>query len=165
MTNDKIKLITMKEKFVIIVTVILIIAAGVWAWKNFYNKPAAENKTKNQASNLVEQVVAQGLLKIEDLKIGDGQEAHLGNTLSVHYLGTFTDGIKFDSSYDRGQPFSFQIGANKVIPGWELGTLGMKVGGKRKLTIAPPLAYGDQAVGAIPANSTLIFEIELLEIK
>ena len=101
----------------------------------------------------------------EDVVIGTGDEAKQGDSVSVHYTGTFTDGNKFDSSVDRGTPFNFTLGAGNVIKGWDLGVVGMKVGGKRKLTIPPSLAYGDQATGPIPANSTLIFEVELLEIK
>lgn len=154
-----------KEKIVVISAVILIIAAGIWVWINFYNKQVVDGTNDNQELNLIEYAIAQGLLKIENLETGEGAETHLGDTLQVHYIGALIDGTKFDSSYDRGQPFSFQIGANKVIPGWELGMLGMKVGEKRKLTIAPALAYGDEARGKIPANSTLIFEVKLLKIE
>jgi FKBP-type peptidyl-prolyl cis-trans isomerase FkpA len=105
-----------------------------------------------------------GTLVIEDLVVGTGATAAVGDTVSVHYVGTLTNGTKFDSSYDRGQPFSFRIGAGQVIAGWEQGVPGMKVGGKRRLTIPPSLAYGNQAVGSIPANSTLVFDIELISI-
>ena len=104
-------------------------------------------------------------MKIEDLKIGNGEEAVNGKMVVVHYVGTFLDGTKFDSSRDRGAPFAFTLGSGEVIKGWDEGVLGMKVGGKRKLTIPPELAYGDVERGGIPANSTLVFEIELLEIK
>lgn len=104
-------------------------------------------------------------LKIDDIKIGTGPEVKKGDTISINYLGTLPDGTKFDSSYDRGQPFTTQIGTGQVIEGWDLGVIGMKVGGKRKLTIPPDLGYGAQAVGSIPANSTLIFEVELMGIK
>ena len=103
------------------------------------------------------------MLKIEDLVVGDGKEATKGSTVSVHYTGTLTDGKKFDSSLDRGKPFGFQIGAGRVIQGWEQGVAGMKVGGKRKLTIPPELGYGARGFPpVIPANATLVFEIELL---
>ena len=104
-------------------------------------------------------------LKIEDLKVGQGQEVKKGDTAQVHYLGTLINGQKFDSSYDRKQPFEFQVGAGRVIKGWDQGLLGMKISGKRKLTIPPSLGYGSQATGSIPPNSTLIFEIELITIK
>jgi len=104
-------------------------------------------------------------LKIEDIAIGTGKEAKAGDKISVHYVGTLADGTKFDSSRDRGTPFVFNLGTGQVIPGWDEGVVGMKVGGKRKLTIPPNLAYGAQGVpGVIPPNATLVFEIELLEI-
>ncbi|MFH1575871.1 MAG: FKBP-type peptidyl-prolyl cis-trans isomerase [Candidatus Nealsonbacteria bacterium] len=106
------------------------------------------------------------LLKIEILKEGAGEAAKNNDIVSVHYTGTLLDGTKFDSSVDRGQPFSFNLGAGMVIAGWDQGVLGMKAGEKRKLTIAPDLAYGASgAAGIIPPNATLIFEVELLEIK
>ncbi|OHA52232.1 MAG: peptidylprolyl isomerase [Candidatus Terrybacteria bacterium RIFCSPLOWO2_01_FULL_40_23] len=105
--------------------------------------------------------------KTEDLVVGTGAEAKAGDTVSVNYVGTLTDGTKFDSSYDRNQPFSFTIGTGSVIQGWEQGIPGMKEGGKRKLTIPAELGYGDRVAGggAIPANSTLIFEVELLNVE
>jgi len=105
-----------------------------------------------------------GTLVIEDLVVGTGATAAVGDTVSVHYVGTLTNGTKFDSSYDRGQTFAFRIGAGQVIAGWEQGVPGMKVGGKRRLTIPPSLAYGNQAVGSIPPNSTLVFDVELVSI-
>lgn len=104
-------------------------------------------------------------LKIEDTQPGTGAEVKSGDTISIHYKGTLTDGTVFDSSYDRGEPFETQIGVGQVIEGWDKGVVGMKVGGKRKLTIPPTMGYGAQAAGKIPPNSTLIFEVELLEIK
>jgi len=103
-------------------------------------------------------------LIIEDLVIGTGEEAKIGNTVKMDYVGTLTDGTKFDSSIDRNEPFDFTIGENSVIQGWEQGIPGMKVGGKRRLTIPPGLGYGSSANGSIPANSTLIFEVDLLQI-
>lgn len=105
-------------------------------------------------------------LKIEDLKVGSGAEAVAGKMVSVHYTGWLTDGKKFDSSVDRGQPFKFSLGGGQVIRGWDQGVVGMKVGGKRKLTIPPQLAYGERgAGGVIPPNSTLVFEVELLGVE
>lgn len=103
-------------------------------------------------------------LKIEDIKVGTGAEAVAGKEVEVHYTGTLTNGQKFDSSKDRNQPFKFTLGAGQVIKGWDQGVAGMKEGGVRKLTIPPELAYGSRAVGSIPANSTLIFEVELLKV-
>src|SRR2546421_8256516 len=112
------------------------------------------------------EVVTKSGLKYEDLKVGDGQEAKKDDVVSVHYTGRLTDGKKFDSSLDRDQPFEFQLGAGKVIKGWDEGVAGMKVGGKRKLTIPPELAYGKRGAGrAIPPDATLVFEVELLAIK
>jgi FKBP-type peptidyl-prolyl cis-trans isomerase len=104
-------------------------------------------------------------LTIQDEVVGTGTEATAGKSVTVNYAGTLTNGTKFDSSYDRGTPFSFNLGAGEVIQGWDQGVAGMKVGGKRKLTIPPGLGYGAQTVGSIPANSTLIFEIELLSVE
>ena len=105
-----------------------------------------------------------GSLVSEDLVVGTGATAAVGDTVTVHYIGTFTNGTKFDSSYDAGQPFPFRIGAGQVIAGWDQGVPGMKVGGKRRLTIPPSLAYGSQGRGPIPPNTTLVFEIDLLSI-
>jgi FKBP-type peptidyl-prolyl cis-trans isomerase FkpA len=105
-----------------------------------------------------------GTLVIEDLVVGTGATAAVGDLVTVNYVGTLTNGTKFDSSYDRGQPYTFRIGAGQVIAGWDQGLPGMKVGGKRRLTIPPSLGYGGQANGPIPANSTLVFEIELVSI-
>jgi FKBP-type peptidyl-prolyl cis-trans isomerase FkpA len=106
------------------------------------------------------------MLKSEDLLVGNGDEAKAGQTVSVHYTGTLTDGSKFDSSIDRGKPFEFQLGAGRVIKGWDQGVVGMKVGGKRKLTIPSDLAYGARGFPpVIPPDSTLVFEIELLGVR
>ncbi|HEV8248199.1 MAG TPA: FKBP-type peptidyl-prolyl cis-trans isomerase [Polyangiaceae bacterium] len=105
------------------------------------------------------------MLKIEDVVVGDGAEAVTGKKVSVHYTGTLTNGSKFDSSLDRGRPFDFPLGGGRVIKGWDQGVAGMKVGGKRRLTIPPELAYGARGFPpVIPPDSTLIFEIELLSV-
>lgn len=107
-----------------------------------------------------------GELKVEDEVVGKGAVAENGKKLTVNYIGTLTDGTKFDSSYDRGEPFTFTLGKGEIIKGWDQGLIGMKVDGERKLIIPPELAYGDQGAGSqIPPNSTLIFEIELLKVE
>ena len=104
-------------------------------------------------------------LSMQDIKVGTGAEAKAGMTVSVHYVGTLTDGSKFDSSRDTGEPFRFNLGAGLVIRGWDEGVAGMKVGGMRKLTIPPALGYGARGYPpVIPANATLVFEVELLAI-
>ena len=101
-------------------------------------------------------------LQVEDLVVGDGAEAQSGKEITVQYTGWLTDGKQFDSSIDRKQPLSIVLGVGQVIKGWDQGIEGMKVGGKRKLTIPPELAYGNRAVGGvIPKNATLVFEVEL----
>ena len=110
-----------------------------------------------------ERTTASGL-RITDLVLGTGAEAVSGRTVSVNYRGTLTSGKEFDSSYGRG-PFSFPLGAGRVIRGWDEGVAGMKEGGKRKLVIPPDLAYGERgAGGVIPPNATLVFEVELLKV-
>lgn len=106
-------------------------------------------------------------LRIEDIRVGNGSSPKQGQTVVVHYTGWLTNGKKFDSSVDRGEPFEFEIGVGEVIQGWDEGVMTMKIGGKRRLTIPPELAYGSSDVGdgLIPPNSTLIFEVELLDLK
>src|SRR5438105_1173474 len=111
-------------------------------------------------------VTTKSGLQYQDETEGTGAEAKAGDTVEVHYTGRFKDGKKFDSSVDRGQPFSFRLGAKQVIAGWDEGVAGMKVGGKRTLTIPPELGYGARgAPGAIPPNATLIFDVELLQVQ
>lgn len=117
--------------------------------------------------------VAQGFPPVElasglqftDIRIGVGAEAVDNKKITVHYVGTLVDGTKFDSSRDRNQPFSFNLGAGEVIAGWEQGVKGMREGGARKLVIPPSLGYANESRGVIPSNSTLLFEIELLKVE
>lgn len=112
------------------------------------------------------EIVTPSGVKYVDLKMGEGGEAANGKIVEVHYVGWLENGTKFDSSLDRRQPFSFRLGAGQVIPGWDEGVAGMKVGGKRRLLIPPALGYGARgAGGAIPPNATLIFEVELLGVR
>jgi FKBP-type peptidyl-prolyl cis-trans isomerase len=125
-------------------------------------QPAAEQPAAEAPAPTAEDVTD---LKVEDLVEGTGAEAKSGDNVTVHYTGWLTDGTKFDSSLDAGQPFQFALGAGMVIPGWDQGVEGMKVGGKRKLTIPPSLGYGEQgAGGVIPPNATLVFEVELISV-
>ncbi|AUX43138.1 peptidyl-prolyl cis-trans isomerase [Sorangium cellulosum] len=107
----------------------------------------------------------QAELGIEDVRVGTGAEAKPGQKVTVHYVGTLTNGSKFDSSRDRNQGFSFSLGAGQVIQGWDRGVAGMKIGGIRKLTIPPELGYGARGFPpVIPPNATLVFEVELLSV-
>lgn len=124
------------------------------------------NKSDSTASSAKGYVPKIDGVTIEVLKEGSGDKAvKSGDTISVHYTGTLENGTVFDSSVPRKQPFSFRIGQGMVIKGWDQGLIGMKVGEKRKLTIGPEMGYGAQANGPIPANSILIFDVELLGIK
>jgi FKBP-type peptidyl-prolyl cis-trans isomerase FkpA len=131
-------------------------------------KPKQEEKApKKKASSKSKETPSVKGLKIEDLKTGDGAEAVAGKNVTVHYTGWLqSNNQKFDSSVDRGQPFSFNLGSGMVIKGWDVGVAGMKVGGKRKLTIQPEMGYGERGAGAvIPPNSVLVFDVELLGVK
>ncbi|OGN06040.1 MAG: hypothetical protein A2669_00725 [Candidatus Yanofskybacteria bacterium RIFCSPHIGHO2_01_FULL_48_25b] len=154
----------------------IIVAAGVWLFAKrgsqspaLYDSsvsPSVSGSPVQTSDSRAPQVIrtASGL-EYADIEIGTGATAKTGQTVSVHYLGTLVDGTKFDSSYDRGQPFTFRLGVGEVIKGWDEGVAGMKVGGKRKLAIPPDLAYGPQGNGPIPPNAVLLFDVELLGIK
>ncbi len=145
----------MKKIFLIII--LIVIAGGVYF--------LFQNSKNNKESTATNNYEIQGM-KVEILKEGTGESAKNGDTVTVHYTGTLEDGTKFDSSRDRGTPFSFILGAGRVIKGWDLGVAGMKIGEQRKLTIPSELAYGDAGTpgGPIPPKATLIFEVELLNI-
>ena len=141
------------KKSLIIFLVLLILAGGIYYFfflKN--NEPVVQKNIMG--------------LNIEVLKEGKGQSIENGEKATVHYYGKLENGTKFDSSYDRNTPFQFVVGSGQVIKGWDQGVLGMRVGEKRKLTISPELGYGNREIPeVIPANSTLIFEVELLKIN
>lgn len=123
-------------------------------------KPAEQPKPAEAAPPPTNEKMEQ-----KDLVVGKGAEAKAGDNVKVHYVGTLTDGKEFDSSKKSGKPFEFELGAGRVIKGWDQGVAGMKPGGKRKLTIPPSLAYGARGFPpVIPPNSTLVFEVELLEV-
>lgn len=123
--------------------------------------PAPAGKSEPTASQ-----PAADNLQITELAAGNGTAAEKGKSVTVHYRGTLADGTEFDSSRKHGKPFTFRLGAGDVIPGWDEGVQGMKIGGKRKLVVPPRMAYGSEGVpGAIPGNATLTFEVELLDVK
>ncbi len=134
---------------------VVLVIGGVWWY--------AKDKEATMTDGEVLGVTGEGL-QITDVVVGTGPEARSGQTVAVHYTGTLADGTKFDSSKDRGQPFSFTLGTGQVIKGWDQGIVGMKVGGTRTLVIPPALGYGDRGTGPIPPNATLNFEVELLAI-
>lgn len=125
---------------------------------NFFNSATSGNTDVSGS-------VPESGVTIKDVVVGEGATAEAGDVLTVHYVGTFSDGRVFDSSLDRNTPFDFTLGVGQVIRGWDEGFNGMKVGGKRILVIAPDYAYGAQGVGTIPPNSTLTFEVELLNVS
>lgn len=139
------------------VIVIIVLVIAVTSLINRSAKAPAAPANTNQGSSME--------LQKTDEVVGTGAEAVAGKNVTVNYIGTLTNGTKFDSSFDRNQPFSFQLGGGQVIKGWDEGVVGMKIGGKRKLVIPPSLGYGSQATGSIPANSTLVFEITLLSVQ
>ena len=156
----------MSKKLVIIIVIAVMLVAGLYFMFDYRSK--SKEAPAGTDTNII--MNTQGPeaagLKIETLKEGSGNGAKTGDKITVHYIGTLTDGRKFDSSVDRGQPFSFQLGAGQVISGWDNGLVGIKVGEKRHLTISPELGYGAEgAGGVIPPNATLIFEVEMLKIN
>ncbi|OHB00566.1 MAG: peptidylprolyl isomerase [Candidatus Zambryskibacteria bacterium RIFCSPHIGHO2_12_FULL_44_12b] len=107
----------------------------------------------------------KGNFQVTDIVVGQGAEAKNGDFITVNYIGMFENGQPFESSYDRGVPLQFVLGIGQVIPGWEIGLLGMKEGGKRRIVIPPELAYGQSGSGPIPPNTTIVFEVELVKVQ
>jgi FKBP-type peptidyl-prolyl cis-trans isomerase FkpA len=145
-----------------------LVVAGLTGCSAEPNEPAAapEQEAPQPSAASPGKTAAVTELKTEDTKVGEGVAAKSGDLVSVHYTGWLTDGTKFDSSKDSGTPFQFTLGGGEVIPGWDQGVAGMKVGGVRKLTIPPDLGYGPAgSPPVIPGNATLVFEVELLKIN
>jgi FKBP-type peptidyl-prolyl cis-trans isomerase len=154
----------MKSTYTYIGIVVVIIAGTLFFTSN---KSVSTETAGTGQQSITKNMETTSGLKIEDQVVGDGTEAKAGNTVTVHYKGSLMNGTVFDASRNHGDKgFTFILGAGQVIKGWDLGVAGMKEGGKRKLTIPADLAYGNQDVGGglIPANSTLIFEVELLKV-
>lgn len=157
----------MKNELIGAVLVVgLFLGAAFYFSKNTSTSNTNINMNTNNTNTPPTAAKAVTELKVEDLVVGTGPEAVAGKKVSVNYVGTLLDGTKFDANLDHGTaPFEFSLGAGQVIKGWDQGVAGMKVGGKRRLTIPANLAYGSGSVGAIPPSSTLVFEVELLGVK
>jgi len=150
------------EKIFLLIFLIIIFAFYFFSQKNIKEQ---ELNNMEQAAEINQSQDERQNLKIEILKQGSGEEVKKNDIVTVHYTGRLEDGTKFDSSLDRGEPFTFTLGIGQVIKGWDLGVLGMKIGEKRQLTIPPELGYGEAGIGPIPGNATLIFEIEFLSVN
>ena len=148
---------------VIAVVLVGILVGGGLVSGLFINGNKTQNTTMQQPASSTSQT---SQVQIQDTVVGTGDVAVAGKQITVNYTGVFQDGTKFDSSLDKGRtPFTFTLGAGQVIKGWDIGVEGMKVGGKRIIVVPPALGYGSTAYGPIPANSTLIFEVDLLGVK
>ncbi len=167
---------TIGKKEWIAIAVALIVAIALFYGGAIWNYLTGNDGTEKDASSIAadkQQVNPNASVNISttkgveiyDEQIGTGAQAAQGTIAIVHYVGTLADGSKFDSSIDRGKPFIFPVGGGQVIRGWDVGIVGMKVGGVRKLIIAPEFAYGPNAFGPIPANSTLTFQIQLMAVE
>jgi FKBP-type peptidyl-prolyl cis-trans isomerase len=160
------KRLSKKEWIGVGLAVVVVVIFFNKSFFSFLNpQPAPSTGTvNNQVQNMPEN--QSGDLVVKDLVVGNGKEVKKGSQATVHYTGTFANGVKFDSSYDSGNPLQFNVGARQLIPGFDDGVIGMKVGGKRQLTIPPALAYGPEGrPPVIPPNSTLIFTIEVVDVK
>ncbi len=160
-----------KQTNIIITLVVIVIALfmilGFFGYGGFPISSNADDAL-TAGNDLLEELQSTGTvsdLRVQIISEGQGDGAKAGDLVTVNYVGLLTDGSVFDASSQHGGAFSFTLGIGQVIPGWDQGIVGMKVGERRLLAIPPSLAYGAQQVGTIPANSTLIFEVELLEIK
>ena len=159
--NGKVQYISMKklsknESIAVIIALILVTGFVAFGSLGFFGSSnlSLNNLNMDISNDGTTTTQPSSQLLVEDITVGTGTEAVAGKHVTVNYRGTLLDGKVFDSSYDRGTPFDFDLGAGQVIQGWDQGVVGMKVGGKRKLVIPPALAYGERAIGPIPANST-----------
>lgn len=153
---------------IFLAVIVIIIALGFYfVFQSFSAGNGQKTGEERETGTEINPNAENKEMKIEILKEGSGEQAKNDDNVSVHYAGTLENGEKFDSSVDRGEPFTFLLGAGRVIKGWDQGVLGMKIGEKRKLTIPPDLAYGELGTpgGPIPPNATLIFEVELLGVN
>ncbi len=152
------------NKKTIIAVAIAVVLVAVLMGGSLVNGLFTNNNTNQEQNTTMQQQTSQ--VQSQDITVGTGDVAIAGKEVTVNYTGVFqSTGQKFDSSLDRGVPFSFTLGAGQVIKGWDIGVEGMKVGGKRILVIPPELGYGASDYGPIPGNSTLVFEVELLGVK
>ena len=150
----------MKPRYLTALALAALIGTGCSPAGDGAASPASPELAAGEATT-----TASGLI-VQEIAVGDGALAEAGRRVSVHYSGWLSDGTPFDSSLERGQPFEFRLGAGQVIAGWDEGVAGMRVGGKRKLTIPPQLGYGPRgAGGVIPPNAVLVFEVELLAVN
>lgn len=148
-----------KEKLALLIGVGVLLVALIFIFAPIIKKDRSlQIAQKGELMSTVEELI------IEDLQEGTGEAVVSGDNITIHYTGMLTNGAVFDSSVERGEPFKTQIGVGQLIAGWDEGIPGMKVGGKRKLTIPAHKAYGNRNIGKIPANSTLIFDVELISI-
>ena len=152
------------------ILVLALAAAGTACSRDVFRREALSSAgftgfAKELDVDTTEMTTTASGLRYQDLTVGTGAEATAGRTVEVHYTGWLTDGSEFDSSRNHGEPFSFPLGRNRVIAGWDEGVAGMKVGGRRKLVIPPALGYGAVDMGEIPPNSTLVFDVELLAVR
>ena len=163
----------LSRKEYLAVGVALIVAFGLLFYGNYIFSQNSSSPQKNlltdESAAVSDALVPDGVsnadgLIIADTVVGAGAAVKSGDTISVNYTGTLADATKFDSSYDRGEPITFVAGSGQLIKGFDEGVIGMKVGGKRRLTIPPELGYGDRDVGPIPANSTIVFDVQLVKI-
>ncbi len=153
-----------------IAVAVALVVVAIFAYLGFFGVSGTTQEApvaQTSAQDLLNQISAAGkveTLQVIDTAVGTGAEAKAGDTITVHYIGVLPDGTVFDASQNRGQPFTFTLGGGQVIKGWDQGLLGMKVGGTRLVAIPPELAYGERAIGQIPSNASLIFQVELLSI-